>query len=373
MADVFQRLGLPAAREGADAAFVVSPPPYRFDLQLEEDLIEEVARIHGFARIPAHPPLAPAKMSAPRESHRSLHEVRERLAACDYTEVINFSFVEAAWESDFAGQANPIRLLNPMASQLAVMRSTLIGSLVANVRYNHARKLPRIRVFEIGRVFRRDERAAGGPLKVAGLVQPMRIAAAAFGPALEEQWGTQRRLVDIFDVKADLEALYFPATLVFEAAPHPALHPGRSARVLHEGAEVGWLGELHPRWLQKYELPHPVIVFEIDAESAAVRPFPRPQAPSKYPAVIRDIALVVDAGQPAQQLVEAALAERPPIVREVRIFDLYRGAGLPTGKKSLALRVVMQHTERNLTDSEADAARDSVVALLGRRFGASLR
>jgi phenylalanyl-tRNA synthetase beta chain len=373
MADVFARLGLPAKKEDAVPAFAVSPPPYRFDLQIEEDLIEEVARIHGFAKIPADPPRAISKMSAPPESHRSLHAVRERLAACDYTEVVNFSFVDAEWEADFAAQANPIRLLNPMASQLSVMRSTLIGSLVANVRYNHARKLPRIRIFEIGRVFLREESAASGPLSVAGLAQPMRIACAAYGPALEEQWGTERRLVDYFDVKADLEALYFPATLKFEAAPHPALHPGRSARVSCDGSAIGWLGELHPRWQQKCELPQPVIVFEVDAESARAAPIPHPQTPSKYPAVIRDIALVLDAGVPAQQLVEAAEAERPQIVREIRIFDLYRGAGLPAGKKSLALRVVMQHTERNLTDSEADAARDSVVALLGRRFGASLR
>lgn len=375
MAEVFARLALPAKKEGAgaQAAFVVSPPAHRFDLQIEEDLIEEVARIHGFASIPAHPPRAVAKMSAPLEAFRSLHEVRERLAACDYTEVINFSFVEAEWEADFAAQANPIRLLNPMASQLSVMRSTLIGSLVANVCYNHARKLPRIRVFEIGRVFRRDERAAGGPLSVAGLVQPMRVAAAAFGPALDEQWGVERRPVDYFDVKGDLEALYFPASLRFEAASHPALHPGRSARILLEDTAIGWLGELHPRWQQKYGLPQPVIVFEVEADSVTAAPFPRPQTPSKYPAVIRDIALVVDTAVPAHQLVEAAQAEKSAIVRDIRIFDLYRGAALPAGKKSLALRVVMQHTERNLTDSEADAARDSVIALLGRRFGASLR
>jgi len=375
IADVFARLGLPAKKEGtgANAAFMVSAPSYRFDLEIEEDLIEEVARIHGFANIPAHPPHAVARMSAPPESQRSLHTVRERLAACDYHEAINFSFVEAAWESDFAGEPNPIRLLNPMASQLSVMRSTLIGSLIANVRYNHARKVPRIRVFEVGRVYRRDEREAGGPLSVTGLAQPMRVAAAAFGPAFDEQWGTERRLVDAFDVKADLEALYFAAPLKFEAAPHPALHPGRSARVSVQGTAVGWLGELHPRWQQKYELPQPVVLFEVDAASLALAPFPRPQTPSKYPSVIRDIALVVDAQLPAQQLLDAALAEKPEIVREIRIFDLYRGAGLAAGKKSLALRVVMQHTERNLTDSEADAARDTVVALLGRRFGASLR
>ena len=376
IADVFKRLGLPARMEGvgADATFLVSPPSHRFDLEIEEDLIEEVARIHGFGNIPAHPPQAVARMSAPPETSRSLHAVRERLAACDYQETINFAFAEPAWEADFANERDPIRLLNPIASHLAVMRSTLIGSLVANVRYNHARKIPRIRVFEVGRVYRRDPQQSAGPLAVRGVSQPTRVGAAAFGSALEEQWGKKpTRLVDFYDVKADLEALCHPAVLKFEAAGHPALHPGRSARVLLDGAEIGWLGELHPRWQQKYELPQPVVVFEVDAQSLTRAPFPRPEAPSRFPAVIRDIALLVDATLPAEALLDAIQAEKPAIVRDVRVFDLYQGEGVPAGKKSLAFRVVMQDTERTLTDLEADAARDSVVALLGRRFGASLR
>src|SRR6185503_14073191 len=173
--------------------------------------------------------------------------------------------------------------------------------------------------------------------------------------------------------KADLEALCHPALLKFEAAAHPALHPGRSARVLLDGDEVGWLGELHPRWQQKYELPQPVVVFEVDAQSLTRAPFPRPEAPSRFPAVVRDIALLVDATLPAHAVLEAIQAEKPAIVQDVRVFDLYQGGSLPQGKKSLAFRVVMQDTERTLTDLEADAARDSVVALLGRRFGANLR
>ena len=373
--DVFARLALPAKREGAGAGatFVVSPPPYRFDLEIEEDLIEEVARIRGYANIPAQPPKAVSRMSGHSETSRSLHAVRERLAACDFQETINFAFVEPDWEADFAGEANPIRLLNPIASHLSVMRSTLIGSLIANVRYNHARKLPRIRVFEIGRVYRRDARQESGPLSVAGVAQPIRVAAAAFGPALDEQWGIGTRSVDYYDVKADLEALYQPAALTFEARHHPALHPGRAARVLLDGVEIGWLGELHPRWQQKYELPQAVVLFEVDAESLSRASFPHPSAPSRFPAVVRDIALLVESRVPAQHLLDAILGEKSDIVREVRVFDLYVGPSLPEGKKSIAFRVVMQHTERNLTDSEADAVRDTVVALLGRRFGASLR
>jgi phenylalanyl-tRNA synthetase beta chain len=228
-------------------------------------------------------------------------------------------------------------------------------------------------VFEIGRVYKRAPKQPGGPLVVAGLTQPIRVGAAAFGPAIEEQWGKPTRMVDFFDVKADVEALYQPAALKFEAATHPALHPGRAARVLLDGLAVGWLGELHPRWQQKYELPQPVVVFEVDASSLIHAPFPHPEAPSKFPQVVRDIALLVDTNLPAQAILDAIAAEKPAIVRHVQLFDLYQAEGVARGKKSLAFRVVMQHTERTLTDLEADAARDEIVALLGRRFGANLR
>jgi phenylalanyl-tRNA synthetase beta chain len=333
-----------------------------------------VARSYGFERIAAHPPRVPALMLQVPEGKRSLHALRERLAAADYREVINFSFVEPAWEQDFAGEANPIRLLNPIASQNSVMRTTLVASLVANIKYNQGRRVPRIRVFEVGRVFLRDASAADGPLSVAGVRQPMRIAAAAYGPALEEQWDDALdRPVDFFDVKADLESLFAPAAPRFEPAQHPALHPGRSARVLLEGRPAGWIGELHPRWLRKYELAKPAIVFEVEAEPLLSTPLPTPEVPSRFPPVVRDISLQFGAETPVQAIFDAISAEKPPIVQAVRLFSLYRGAGLPAGSKSLAFRVVMQDTERTLTDAEADAARDALVALLGRRFSAKLR
>jgi phenylalanyl-tRNA synthetase beta chain len=376
MAEVFKRLGFSFKKKSG--TLVVVPPSYRFDIEIEEDLIEEVARVHGFDNIPALPPCAPAQMRAQPEARRSLHALRERIAACEYQETINFAFVEPAWEADFAGEANPVRLLNPIASQASVMRTTLLGSLVGNVRSNHARKVERVRVFEVGRVYLRDASAADGPLSVAGLRQPVRVGGAAFGPALHEQWGAKpTRGVDFYDVKADLEAVCAPRRLRLEAATHPALHPGRSARVLIEGEagfeQAGWLGELHPRWQQKYELPQPVVLFELEAEVLAAAPLPQAHQPSRFPPVVRDIALVVDARLEAQTLLDAAEAEKPAIVRGVQLFDLYQGANLPAGTKSLAFRVVMQDTERTLTDTEADAARDALIGLWGRRFGAILR
>ncbi len=370
MQKCFERLALPLERE-ADA-FMVQPPSYRFDLAIEEDLVEEVARLYGYERITAHPP-RPAASFPKLPARRSLHELRERLADADYHEVINFTFVEPQWELDFAGEANPVRLLNPIASHQSVMRTTLIGSLVANLQYNQARKLERIRVFEVGRVFIRDPQAPDGPLAIGGLRQPMRIGAAAYGPALEEQWGAEARAVDFYDVKADLEALIAPLSARYERAEHPAFHPGRAARVLIEGQPAGWIGELHPRWQHKYELARPTVLFELDAESLQPLPAPRFVPPSKYPPVVRDMAVVVAAEVPAQALLDVMEAKKLPIVTSVRLFDLYHGTGIPAGRKSLAFRVVMQHTERTLTDAEADAARDALVSLLAREFAASLR
>ena len=371
MADIFTRLSLPFTR--SDDAFTVTPPSYRFDIEIEEDLIEEIARVYGFERIPANPPSAPAAMRTEPEGRRSLHVLRALLAGRDYQEVVNFSFVDAAWEADLAGNPDPIKLLNPIASHQSVMRSTLLGGLIETIRYNAARKLSRIRVFEVGRAFLRDASVKEGDLTVAGLHQPMRIAAAAFGPADEEQWGIPGRGVDFFDLKADVEAMVWPRAARFEAATHPALHPGRSARVWVDGEALGWIGELHPRWQARFELPQPVVVFELDATLLQAVPVPHPGQPSRFPSVVRDLAVLVDAERPVQALLDALSAEKPAIVRSVRLFDLYHGKNLPAGRKSLAFRIVMQDTEKTLTDAEADSAIAQMIELLGQRFGATLR
>src|SRR5262245_558907 len=376
MGDIFKRLGLAATRSGrgAEEAFLVTPPSYRFDIEIEEDLIEEVARVYGFDRIPANPPVVPAVMHARPEERRSLHDLRALLAAADYEEVVNFTFVDEAWERDLAGNANPIRLLNPIASQLAVMRTTLVGSLVANVRYNLNRKVPRVRVFEIGRVFVRDPAVKDGELEVAGIRQPTHVGAIAYGPAFEEQWGVRpTRPVDFFDVRADVEMLLAPRQARFVKAAHPALHPGRSARIELDGAGIGWIGELHPEWQQKYELPGPAVAFEVACDPLLTVPLPRYSEVSKFPAVVRDLAVVVGDEVPADALLGALRGARPGLVQEVYIFDLYRGESVGKGRKSLAFRVVMQDTARTLTDAEVDVAMAHLAQLLRDRFGAEQR
>lgn len=375
MASIFQRLGFHVREEQSHdgPAFVVVPPSYRFDIEIEEDLIEEVARVHGFDRIPSSPPVAPVRMLPQPEGVRSMHEIRDRLVALDYHEVINFSFVDARWERHLAGREDPIRVLNPIAEQHSVMRSTLIGGLLAGIRHNVNRKIARVRLFEIGRVFLRDAAAQEGPLDVQGVVQPTRVAGAACGPALEEQWGATTRPVDFFDVKGDVETLLAPAAPRFEARVHPALHPGRSAEIFLDGAPVGWLGELHPRWQQVFELPATVVVFELDAQALRRARMPRFAEVSRFPPVRRDLAVVLDESVPAAALIDALRAGLPRLVASVEVFDVYRGPGVASGKKSLAFRVLFQDTEKTLTDAEVDDVMATALSIVRERFGGELR
>jgi phenylalanyl-tRNA synthetase beta chain len=354
---------------GYDGDFVVTPPSHRFDIAIEEDLIEELARLHGYDNIPAPPPKARMAMLPQTESRRATADVRRLLAGRGFCEVVNFSFVEAAWEADFCGNAAPITLANPIASQMGVMRSSLIGGLVGNLIANRSRQVERVRAFEIGRCFIDD--AAGAP--VAGFRQPLRVAGLCAGTALPEQWGAPSRAVDFFDLKAEVEALLAPAAPRFEKATHPALHPGRAATVLLDGQVVGVVGELHPRWVQKYELGTAPVVFELELEALLARSLPAYREISRFPAVTRDIALVVGQEQAVQPLLDALKGRAAAIVRSVELFDVYQGKGLPEGKKSLAFRIVMQDTQRTLSDGEVEAALNELVATAQAGFGAELR
>jgi phenylalanyl-tRNA synthetase beta chain len=383
IAEIFTRLGL--AFERAADTFSVTPPPYRFDIEIEEDLIEEVARIYGFERIPANPPVARSEMRATNETRRSIHAIRHALAARDYAETINFSFVDAEWEQDFAGNDKPVNLLNPIASQLSVMRTTLFGSLINVLRHNLNRRADRVRVFEAGRVFLNDPSIKAGEMAVEGFAQPKMIGALAYGPALEEQWGAATRGVDFFDVKGDLEGLFASLgtakAVRFVKAEHPALHPGRSARVEVDGKAAGWIGELHPRWMQKYDLPHAPILFEVEAEALMARELPTPSEVSKFPPVRRDIALVVDQKIEVQALLDEfhkGMQDEPcRIVQRVALFDEFRAksntSGLGADEKSLAFRVTLQDTGGTLQDETVDAAIKSLVDRLARVYGARLR
>jgi phenylalanyl-tRNA synthetase beta chain len=253
---------------------------------------------------------------------------------------------------------------NPIANHLDVMRTTLAGGLIETLRTNLARKHERIRVFEAGRCFIRAGQLCDQPLRIGGL---------AYGPAAPEQWGVPKRPVDLFDVKGDLEAFVAPRTLTTERAPHPLLHPGRAARVEVDGEPAGWLGELHPRLVLHFDLPRAPVLFELDLIPLTRRPLPAAQPVSRLPIVRRDFAVVVDEGVPASALLHVLMIAKPARVEAIRLFDVYRGAGLPQGKKSLAILVLMQDTERTLTDADIDATLAELLRVLRDRFGATLR
>ena len=367
IAGLFNGLGLPFVREGDD--FLVTPPTWRFDIEIEEDLIEEIARLHGYDNIPAPAPRGNLKMMVQPEAQRPAARVRQLLVDRGYQEVVNFAFVEEAWEADFAANAAPIRLANPIASQMAVMRSTLFGGLISNLLTNLKRKQSRVRLFETGRTFHRD--AQGAP--VEGFRQSWQLAGLAYGGALPEGWGSGARKIDFYDVKGDLEALLAPAQLRFVKLLHPALHPGRAARVLLDGRDIGCLGELHPEWIQKYDLPQAAIVFEIDFSAVTAVNVPAYAEVSKFPPVIRDLAIVVDQSLALQTLLDALKGQLPALVQDVQLFDVYTGKGVPENKKSLAFRIVMQDTQRTLQDTEVDLAMQQLVSCLEQAFAAQLR
>ncbi|MGB7502626.1 MAG: phenylalanine--tRNA ligase subunit beta [Azonexus sp.] len=367
IARLFSGLGLPFSLAGDD--FLVTPPTWRFDIEIEEDLIEEIARLHGYDNIPAPAPRGPLTMLVQPEAQRPQACIRQLLVDRGYQEVVNFAFVEEAWETDFAANAHLIRLANPIASQMAVMRSTLFGGLISNLVTNLKRKQSRVRLFETGRTFHRD--AQGGP--VEGFHQPWKLAGLAFGGALPDGWGSGSRKVDFYDVKGDLEALLAPARLRFETLVYPALHPGRAAKVILDDVEIGCIGELHPEWVQKYDLPQAPVVFEVDFAAVTAANVPTYVEVSKFPPVIRDLAIVVDQNLALQTLLDGLKGKLPALVQDVQLFDVYAGKGVPENKKSLAFRIVMQDTQRTLQDTEVELAVQQLVSCLEQAFAAQLR
>lgn len=378
-ADVFRRLQL-TFTEG-EGTITVVPPPYRFDLRIEEDLIEEVARLVGYQQLPDTAPLAPVVPRVRSETLRGRFDVRHAMAALGYLETINFSFVDEAWERDLAGNLDPVRLLNPIASQMSVMRSSLIGSLLQVVKRNVDRRADRVRVFEVGRVFLRDAAALAGEGQVRGVTQPMRLAGVIFGPAARQGWQGRQAPADFYDAKGDVEAILAPRRASFEAAEHPALHPGRTARVLLDGQPVGFVGELHPRWRQQWDLPQAPVLFELDLEAVVQRPMPVAQPIPRQQPAERDIAVVVQETVTHAQLLQAVhSAPTNGMLRDATLFDIYRPkagtestAGMRPQEKSLAVRLVLDGGQEPLTDERIDGAVQAILGRLQADLGARLR
>ena len=361
IATLLARLQLAFTANGDD--YRVTPPSFRFDLSIEADLVEELARLYGYDNIPAIAPKTSLTMLPYSESRHPMSRIQQTLVARDYQEIVSLAFLEEQVERDLCGNRNPLALQNPIASSLAVMRSSLIGGLVDALRFNLNRKQTRVRLFEAGACFAKID---------GNYVQTQHLSGIAYGTNQLEQWGLATKTVDFYDVKADVEALFAPLALRFVAATHPALHPGRCAQI-HAGQNIiGWLGELHPQWQQQYDLPLAPIWFELELDALLQSKVPRMQEIAKFLPVRRDIAVLVDESIAVQALLDAMTRASAPMVQEIALFDLYRGKGLEPGKKSLAFRVLLQDTQKTLTDTEIET---SIAVLVGalHQQGAQLR
>ena len=381
VADVFKRLGFEFQQE--DNVFLVTPPSYRFDIEIEEDLIEEVARMYGFENIPDIPPIASLKMSAKPEAKRGIHVLRQRFALQGYQEAVNFGFTDLESEKRLSATAEKeaIAVLNPIASQYGLMRSTLWGGLLNNLKSNLNRGAGRVRLFETGRVFKRDASVLEVPGQVAGFSQIQKVGGLAYGSFVAEQWASANRAVDFFDVKGDLERVLDPIHFVTEAAQHPALHPGRSAQIFlktHSGkTSVGWVGELHPGLQQEYELPQAPVLFELDLDPIRELGLPQPAELSKFPAVQRDLALVVKQHVSAQSLLDTMMASEQNFVRAIELFDEFRpkagSSSMADDEKSLAFRVILLNPNETLQDPQIDVVMAALLSAVEKKCAARLR
>ncbi|MBB6599804.1 phenylalanine--tRNA ligase subunit beta [Luteimonas sp. MC1825] len=363
---ILRALGLGV--EVGDEGWTVTAPTRRFDLAIEEDLIEEVARIHGYDAIPTTLPGGAMRLVAASETELPEHDLRRALAARGYLEAINYAFVDAGLLATWQADEALVPLANPLSAELGVMRPRLLPGLVDALARNVARQQVRVRLFELGKVF---TAAVAGEAPV----ETPRIAAVACGDAAGEQWGAAARRVDFHDLKGDLEGLaaLSGTALAFRPATPPWAHPGRAADVLRDGQLVGAIAELHPRLQQALGLDHPVVAFELDLAALRARAVPRARAQSRFPSVRRDLAFIVADAVAWADLEASARSAAGPVLRGLRLFDVYAGKGVETGFKSVAMGLILQDDSRTLTDRDVDAVVGAVTSAVAAAHGARIR
>ncbi|BCM25494.1 phenylalanine--tRNA ligase subunit beta [Methyloradius palustris] len=361
VAQYFSQLGFFCENKAGN--FVVTPPSYRFDISIEEDLVEEIARLHGYDHIPAIAPEAALTMLSASENQLKPAWLRHIAVAHGYQEIVNYSFVEEQTEREILGNTKPIKLKNPIASNMSVMRSSLWVGLLDTLVYNLNRKQARVRLFEIGSAYTLDADAYQEKMLISGL---------AYGAASPEQWAEPTRELDFFDIKTVTDVLG-GLRVEYKAAQHPALHPGQSAQIMLNNKAIGWLGKLHPKWQQHYQLPLATFVFELDATALLSRQLQTFTEVAKFPPIRRDLAVIVDENIEVKAVIDTMLSAHIPVVNDVRLFDVYRGKGIAENKKSLAFLVLMQDTQKTLTDVEADEAMSKLLDSIKKNHGAELR
>ncbi|MCB1741466.1 MAG: phenylalanine--tRNA ligase subunit beta [Gammaproteobacteria bacterium] len=362
--DILTRLGMQVARDDAD--WLVVPPSYRPDIALEVDLIEEIARIEGFDSFADAAPIGDLRMFARPEEQVSQRHLRDLLIARGYQETITYSFVDSRLQSSlFPGQVS-VALSNPISSEMDVMRVSLWPGLLSALLYNQHRQQGRVKLFEYGRVF---------PAPADEHGQPRRLAALSYGPRYERHWDLPAAAVDFFDLKADVMAMLHrvPGEVRFEPLDVESLHPGQAARIYIDERACGMIGMLHPAQVRQLKLNHVPALVELDFDAITTARVPQFNAVSRFPSVRRDVALVVDEQISAQALRNAVAQAGIDVLQELELFDLYRGEGIDSGKKSLALGLTFQAPSRTLEDREVDAAKNKIVDTLAAVLGATLR
>lgn len=346
----------------------VTPPSFRFDMDSEIDLVEEVARVYGYDRIPPGAGHQPTKLGEAPGGKAGLDQVRGVLVQRGYQEVMTYSFVAGEVDGPLAGGSTGVPLRNPLSAELGTLRQSLWPGLLQVLRHNLARQQRRVRLFESGIRFKPTAEGLQEEGVVAGLVA---------GPVDPEQWGSASRLADFFDLRSDVDAILatvaptMPCT--WEAGRHPALHPGQCAELIRDGQHLGWAGALHPTLVQQFDLGHAPLLFELDSVSLLKTQPGRFTGLSRFPTVRRDIAVVVAADTPVARLADAARAAGGARVMDVVVFDIFSGKHVEAGQKSVALGLILQESSRTLTDADADEIVGGVVQRLARDFNARIR
>ena len=363
--EILQRLELEV--EAGEGEWRVRPPGFRFDLTIETDLIEEIGRIYGYDLLPGKLPSGELSMAGRAEGELSLQQLRDVLVQRGYQEAITYSFVDPEHQQLLEPDLAPVALANPIASDLSVMRTTLWPGLLKALGYNQKRQQNRVRLFESGLNFRpRDNE----------VIQDAYLAAVVCGEVNPQQWGEPARTVDFFDLKGDVEALLALSGIDdwgFRAAEHPALHPGQSARIQRGGEAVGWLGALHPRIGRALDLDGDIYLMEIRVDALTRARVPWLKELSKFPASRRDLAVVVPERVSVAEALNCIREHGGERLREVTLFDVYRGKGVPGDSKSLAFSLILQDFAANLRDDTVEQITSKIIAGLADRLGATLR
>ncbi|RLV58162.1 phenylalanine--tRNA ligase subunit beta [Parashewanella curva] len=367
--EILQLLGFTV--EGKDNSWEVTTRTYRFDMAIEDDLIEEVARIYGYNNIPNTAPHACLVMSDHKEVNLPLRKVRQTLITRGFQEAITYSFVDPKLQQLVHPEQKVMELPNPISSEMSVMRLSMFTGLLTTVAYNQKRQQGRVRLFETGLRFVPDEN------EESGVRQQQMIGAVIAGTNMDEHWSMESKAVDFFDLKGDLEAIIGltadASEFTFKACQHSALHPGQSAEILRNDRVIGYIGAIHPSLEKPFGLNGKTIVFEVELDALLQQKIPFAQTVSKFPANRRDIAVVVDDSISAGNIVDAIQKVGDNQLVGVNLFDVYQGKGIEEGKKSLAIALTLQDTTRTLEEKEITEQVESIVSVLKKEFNASLR